>query len=66
MHVCHAIYRLGYDAYMALIANLVGYTTLKKDFNLKKWNKHDEFLLLFTEASFLWLQSMFWVNISKI
>ena len=56
MHVALAIYRLGFDAYLAPIANELGYTTLKKDFELKQWNKHDEFLLLFTEASFKWLR----------
>ena len=34
------------------------YTILKQDFVLKKWSKHDEFLLMFTEASVKWLFSM--------
>ena len=58
MHVALGIYRLGFDDYIASVANLLGYTTLKKDFPLKQWNKHDEFLLLFTEASFQWLRGM--------
>jgi hypothetical protein len=58
MHVCHAIYRLGFSHYLEPIAILLGYTTLKTDFPLKQWNKHDEFLLLFTEASMQWLRSI--------
>ena len=56
MHICHAIYRLGFIDYLQPIAHHFGYETLKQDFILRKWKKHDEFLLLFTEASCKWLQ----------
>lgn len=55
MHVCHGIFRLGFEHYLKPIADQVGYTILTRDFQLKKWNKHDEFLLLFIEASVQWL-----------
>lgn len=58
MHVCHTIYCIGFIDYLQSIAELFGYSTLKKDFILQKWNKHDEFLLLFAEASNDWLCSM--------
>lgn len=58
MHVCHGIYRLGFASYLQPIAEQFNYTILKCDFDLKKWNKHDEFLLLFTEGALAWLNSI--------
>jgi len=57
MHVCHAIYRLGFDDYLQPLAANFGYTTIKKNFDLKKWSRQDEVLLLFAEAGIQWLQS---------
>ena len=51
MHVAHAIYCLGFTDYLELVALQFGYITLKQDFILYKWNKHDKFLLLFTKVS---------------
>ncbi len=59
MHVCHALYRLGFDAYLQPIALALNYTILKKDFELKKWSRHDEFLLLFTDAAMQWLNGKY-------
>lgn len=58
MHICHAIYRLGFRSYLEPVAKAFKLTALSEDFKLRKWNKHDEFLLLFTEASCNWLRGM--------
>ena len=58
MHFCHAVYRLGFHDYLEPVAKAFNLTTLCVDFKLRKWNKHDEFLLLFTEASCNWLSGM--------
>jgi hypothetical protein len=52
MHVALAIFRLVFTDYIEPLTRAFHYTTLRKDFVLRTWNKHDEFLLLFTEASF--------------
>ena len=58
MHVCHAIYRLGFDKYMKPIATELGFTSLAMNFPLKLWSKHDEFLLMFAEATMVWLRGI--------
>ena len=58
MYVAHTIYCLGFTDYLEPITLQFGYITLKQDFILCKWNKHDEFLLLFTETSLKLLCSM--------
>jgi hypothetical protein len=56
MHVCLAIYRLGFIDYISPIATTLGFVLLKRDFELKNWKHHDEFLLMFTDAAVKWLQ----------
>jgi hypothetical protein len=56
MHVCHAIYRLGFVDYLSPIATILEFGSLKQEFLLKAWSHHDEFLLMFTDAAVTWLQ----------
>jgi len=71
MHVCHAIYRLGWENFflpivthlkygffinLNSIITFFSYDHLKRDFILKKWSRNDEFLLAFCDATSLWLK----------
>ena len=56
MHWTLALYRLGFQAYLEPIAQALEYTHLTQDFQLNKWSKHDQFLLLFGTASIQWLK----------
>ena len=58
MHVCHAIYQFGFHTYLEPVITALGFNHLHRDFILCKWNRNDEFLLLFAEASFNWLQGL--------
>jgi hypothetical protein len=66
MHVALAIFRLAFTDYIEPLTHALHYTTLRKDFVLRTWNKHDEFLLLFTEASFRWLAGIHYHYIIEI
>jgi hypothetical protein len=56
MHLCHALYRLGGEQYLMPMAEYVGFKYLQIDFLLNKWNKQDQFLLLFCDAFIEWFQ----------
>ena len=58
MHFCAGLYRLGFGDYLLPIADKLQYTNLFQEFKLKQWNRHDEFLLLFTTAGVQWLLGM--------
>lgn len=55
MHVCHGIYRLGFTTYLQPVAAALGFDYLKRDFILKEWKMHDQFLLMFCDAVAQWL-----------
>jgi len=57
MHLCHALYRLGGEQYLLPMAHAIGFKHLLIDFPLDKWNKQDQFLLLFCDAFTMWFQS---------
>ena len=58
VHFCHALYRLGGEQYLLPLARLTGYKYLEVNFLLAKWDKHDQFLLLFCDAGVAWLRGM--------
>lgn len=58
MHLCAAIYRLGFTEYLQPVAIALGFNLLVKNFALKNWKHHDQFLLLFCDAGAMWLQGI--------
>lgn len=59
MHVCHAIFRLGFFNYLQPVASAFGFNLLKMDFLLKEWKMHDQFLLMYCDAAAQWLHGMY-------
>lgn len=56
MHFCLSLYCLGGTDYLIPIGKEAGFQYLAVDFPLAKWDYHNEFLLLFCDASMKWLQ----------
>jgi len=55
MHFALGLFRLGFEQYLAPIATAIDIGQVQHDFPLKTWNKHDQFLLMFTTAGMKWL-----------
>lgn len=58
MHLCHTIMRLGYDEYLQPIANHLNINNITKNFLLKNWDKHDDFMLVVAQACVNWLTTV--------
>ena len=58
LHVCLAIYRVGFIDYLEPVAKALRYNSLMEDFTSKKWSGHSDFLLIYAEAAYNWLHGI--------